>query len=509
MRIYGPMVWNFIIQRFWMNFKNFGIAFLKIVIGMATFTAKKPKTVVKYATFVGLLYVSLVVTRNLCERAREEMSRVDTGLSVIPSLNAPHIFLIWEGNSVTSYQFRAIETILHTNPNAEVLIFSNELDLDTFKIYSTPKRQQEERSKEQADSEDNDQSTSTTPTTTTINTHRHSSNNDLRHGRGKTMTNRKNRNLKSLTHRKSTNSFLKQMVKEKRHYNIQVVRFNLQEMTHGSKLGHVFANTLVRNFDPRIHSFQALSNFLRLFLLYHFGGLYIENGHFLMRPMHSLFNNTIGVTLQPLTGKTSSVTSSCDYHSTFSIGKLQNFSCISNQFMYFEKGHPFLKHALQNLDRSHASVESGQIVAGPSGLFPLIPFYFRQLYFVDTRKLHCHRFDPSTFSVTNVSPMSEQLFDASQLCYSIDVNYSGVKSKSSEEFDKEWSSHSFLERAYSHTLFHRGIMKDSFDEIAKLGEDSGLIGILSSSSRERRKEVLNVIHGQVISEADDSTMIRS
>lgn len=494
MKIYGPLMWNFIVnvtKRIWMNFKNFGIAFLKIVIGMVIFTVKKPKTVLKYATFVSLIYVTFVVTRNLCERAKEEISRVDTGLSFIPSPHLPHIFLIWEGNSVTLNQFRAIETILHTNPNAEVLIFSNELDLDTFKIYTTLPSSKNQQATTSKLSENDEKST-------------HLKQKHLKNSSQKRsiqvnppMTHKKNRKLTSsvVNSQKSTNSFLKQMLKEKKRYNIRVVRFNLQEMTQGSQLGHVFANTL-RNFNPRIHPFQSLSNFLRLFLLYHYGGLYIENGHYLMRSMHSLHNNTIGVTLQPSTTATSIISSStfsCNYHSTFSIGKLQNVSCMSNQFMYFEKGHPFLKHALQNLDRSHASIESGQYVAGPPGLFPLIQFYFRKLFFVDTRKLHCHRYDPSTFSVTNVSPMSEQLFDAAQLCYSIDVNSEMMKTKSNEEFDREWRSHSFLERAYTHTLFMRGIMGESFDEIARLGEDSGLIEMLKTL--EKGDELLNFING--------------
>ena len=53
-------------------------------------------------------------------------------LSRIPSSDKFHIFLIWRGDSFPFIYQKAFKTVVKFHPNAEIMLFSNELKEDWF-----------------------------------------------------------------------------------------------------------------------------------------------------------------------------------------------------------------------------------------------------------------------------------------------------------------------------------------------------------------------------------------
>ncbi|CAF0791172.1 unnamed protein product [Brachionus calyciflorus] len=126
--------------------------------------------------------------------------------------------------------------------------------------------------------------------------------------------------------------------------NLFIVRYNLTQMVK-NKPGYNFvekANRILNGEKSNLTLTKVhLSDFLRLFLVYNYGGLYLDTDMFPLRNMQS-FKNTIGVDDQYkyVCGK-----------NIYSYKNVSNFGCVCNCLFSFEKGHEFLKSALDNFGK--------------------------------------------------------------------------------------------------------------------------------------------------------------
>ena len=124
--------------------------------------------------------------------------------------------------------------------------------------------------------------------------------------------------------------------------NFEIVKYNLTIMTK-DKPGHDFAQTaelIIKNRNEnnlsltRVH----LSDFLRYFLIYNYGGLYIDMDMVALKNLE-FFKNTISVDVN---------NSYVCHDQSYNKGDLKDISCLCNCIFSFEKGHSFMKDALEN-----------------------------------------------------------------------------------------------------------------------------------------------------------------
>ncbi|KAG2389121.1 hypothetical protein C9374_014521 [Naegleria lovaniensis] len=229
------------------------------------------------------------------------------GLSFLPSPNKFRIFLIWIGETFPSLYMSAFETILFHHPHAQVMVLSNELDEHVFDSFKKFKQSLNESS-------------------------------------------------------------------QPKYQDIHVVRFNLTAMTREGKLGSDFVQDALSIAKRSSHSQDSsflkltrvhLSDFLRYYMLYYYGGLYIDSDMFVMRNLQHL-KNAIGV---------DGFRTQVCHSEVYSKGPVKDFACLCNCLMSFEKEHPFMREALENYGYFWRTIQG----YGPGGAVMLMKFVKRHL----------------------------------------------------------------------------------------------------------------------------------
>ena len=371
-----------------------------------------------------LLIIATLVTIKLVKRHQHESLLVDHGLSHYPTPGRFHIFLIWFEKSFPPMYMRAFETLLKHHPDAEIMIFSNELSLDTFNAYTNPYKK-------------------ATPTPIL------SRMKDLLNVADEPWDSKL---INTITSDRPPFNFEKA-------FNIHVVRYNLLEMARGksteSFAGKVDLFLGGNSIPGKVLTQVHISDFLRYFLVYHFGGLYLDADMFIMRNLQSL-HNTIGAytNRSPV----------CHYE-TYSKGNIKNFACLNNGFLSFERGHPFLKEALNKYEY----VWSKQQGYGPEGgamLTGIIWKYLNNINLLDNNDLLCNGFS-NNYARTNVSRSDTSMTYTVDNCYVLSVG----QGKDTNRI--EMKRHSFLERVYERVMNidPDGIMEQAeYEKIGKVQE---------------------------------------
>jgi hypothetical protein len=280
------------------------------------------------------------------------------GVSYLPQEDRFNIYLIWFGDKFPDIYLKGLETIVYHHPNADVLLFSNEL-----------------------------------------------------------------------------NESLTEPFKQSGYNNVHIVRFNMTKMVE-NKPGFDFvqkADKLLRGeklgnlLVTRVH----LSDFLRYFLVYNYGGFYIDTDSFVMKNMQHL-KNTIGVT------------DNFSYHCSskvFSAPKAKNFTCLSNSVYHFDKHHSFMKDALENYDLWWIR-HQGYAPAGAIMLMDLIEKNFDKINFLPQREILCfYHLGKAKKLVEENDPSLKEALD---ICYTIQLLGAGSATSSVSDFNR-----SFVGRIYN------------------------------------------------------------
>jgi hypothetical protein len=133
-------------------------------------------------------------------------------------------------------------------------------------------------------------------------------------------------------------------------YEARVVRFDLDKLTEaeapnasqitggpGREFVDMYKAVKAGNSTLKATAVH-LSDFMRLLLLYKFGGFYVDTDGFVLRNMESV-RNALGA-------EPSTAVSCMDSKRHFTRNGVPNISCICNCVLAFDKGHPFLADAL-------------------------------------------------------------------------------------------------------------------------------------------------------------------
>lgn len=208
--------------------------------------------------------------------------------------------------------------------------------------------------------------------------------------------------------------------------NIFVVRYNLTNLVKGKKgwdfvekAERIFRGEKIKNLEvTNVH----LSDFLRLFLIYTYGGMYIDSDMIVLRDL-STYKNYIGVD-----DNNSYVCSS----NVYSTKDAKNFSCLCNCLLSFEKNHPFIGKAL-DLYESRWSKYQGY---GPGGAILLIDIakdYLNLVRFIPNYFWICNKHKDKRFKI--VSKNDPDIMDAIDNCYVLHLYGTGKKSMNVFNFD--------------------------------------------------------------------------
>ncbi|CAF0910951.1 unnamed protein product [Brachionus calyciflorus] len=215
-------------------------------------------------------------------------------------------------------------------------------------------------------------------------------------------------------------------LKEKGYNNVHIVRFNLTKMVENN-IGYDFvekANKLLSG--EKIDNLQVtrvhLSDFLRYFLVYSYGGLYLDTDSFVLKNMEHL-RNMISVR-----EKFSYICS----QKVYSTPKLANFTCVSNGVYHFEKNHKFMKDAVINYESWWRRIQ-GYAPAGAVMLMDLIENNFDKINFLSQNEILClnHLF----ITRNEISENDPRLLDAFNTCYTTQLLGAGSSTMSINSFN--------------------------------------------------------------------------
>ncbi|RNA19225.1 glycosyltransferase CAZy family GT32 [Brachionus plicatilis] len=269
----------------------------------------------------------------------------------MPSSDKFNIYLVWLGHSFPLIYQKSFETVVKFHPNAEIMIFSNELKEEWFSALN-----------------------------------------------------------------KSGNIF--------------VVRYNLTQLVKGQK-GWNFVQKAVRILNgEQMKNLQVsnvhLSDFLRLYLIYTFGGLYLDTDMIVLRDL-SIYKNHIGVD--------DNKSYICSYN-VYSTESAKNFSCLCNCLLSFEKKHPFIGKAL-DLYESYWSKYQGYSPGGALMLIDIVKDYLKLVHFMPNYYWICNKHIDKRFDV--VFRNDSNIQDAMKSCYVIHLYGAGQGSMSVDNFEQKFA----------------------------------------------------------------------
>ncbi|CAF0719793.1 unnamed protein product [Brachionus calyciflorus] len=232
-------------------------------------------------------------------------------------------------------------------------------------------------------------------------------------------------------------------IREKGYNNTRIVRFNMTKMVE-NKIGYDFvekANKLINGEKignlkiTRVH----LSDFLRYFLVYTYGGLYLDTDSFVIKNMEDL-RNMISVREE--------FSFICS-NKVYSTPKLKSFTCVSNGVYHFEKNHPLMRDAVINYDKWWSRNQGydwwgrniGYAPAGANMLMELIENSFDRINFLSQNKVLC--LEHLSITRNEVNEDDPRLLDALNTCYTIQLLGKGSSSTTLKSFNE-----SFVGRIY-------------------------------------------------------------
>lgn len=318
----------------------------------------------KYFFFISALLILLVYLNSMIKNTNMWMKMSSSAMSHVPTANKFHIFIIWKGEKFPIIYQKAFQTLVKFHPKAEIMIFSNELDVEVFRKYN-----------------------------------------------------------------ESENVFLVR-------YDLDLMVKNKLGYDFVSKASRIMKGEVIKNNKnvtlqlTHVH----LSDFMRLFLVYYYGGLYLDTDMFVLRNLES-FRNSIGVD-----DHRSYVCSS----KTYSTSKVFNFSCLCNCMMSFDKNHAFLKAALEQYDLWWSSHQG----YGPGGaimLTELLGNYLDQVNPVSNDYWVCNKYMNIRYKQVdeNYSPLKEVM----ENCIVLHMYGGGMKDLSLDGFEEK-----FVGRVYKRIL---------------------------------------------------------
>lgn len=204
---------------------------------------------------------------------------------------------------------------------------------------------------------------------------------------------------------------------KKNNYDIHIVRYNLTEMAK-NRLGYDFvlkADSLLRGHQignltiSNVH----LSDFLRYYLVYYYGGLYMDTDMFVLRNLEYL-KNAIGVDVEY---------SYICHDKAYTTKDVKNFACLCNCMFSFEKNHPFLKDALVNYE-SFWSKHKGYGPGGALMLIKLVENYLGLIRFYDNNIFVCNKYMSIRFDILNSTDF--RFDDAIRQCFVLHMYAGGI-----------------------------------------------------------------------------------
>ncbi|CAF0916132.1 unnamed protein product [Brachionus calyciflorus] len=167
--------------------------------------------------------------------------------------------------------------------------------------------------------------------------------------------------------------------------NIFIVKYNLTQMVY-QQPGYDFVEKAVKilngqNINNLVVTPVHISDFLRYFLVYSYGGLYLDFDMFVLRNLES-YKNTIGVDQNK-----SHVCSKKVYDSP----KAKQFTCLCNCMFSFDRHHPFLEHALTIYEKWWSECQ-GYGPGGGTMLFTLLEYYYDKINFMPNEYWICNKY---------------------------------------------------------------------------------------------------------------------
>lgn len=214
--------------------------------------------------------------------------------------------------------------------------------------------------------------------------------------------------------------------REKNYTNVRIVRFNLTKLGQNEPGNH-FIQKSNQMLDGKVYKGLAitrvhLSDFLRYFLVYKYGGLYIDTDSFVIKSLAEL-KNSIGVT--------DNFSYKCS-DKVFNSPKAKNFTCISNSVYHFDRNHAFMKDCLENYDIWWIK-QQGYAPAGAIMMMELIENNFEKIDFVPQRKLICFYHLGKTKNI--VDENNKDLIDTLENCYTIQLLGAGSSNYKIDNFN--------------------------------------------------------------------------
>jgi hypothetical protein len=244
--------------------------------------------------------------------------------SMEPDPKRSHVFMIWLGASFPPFYQRCVETVLFHHPQAQVLVYSNELPLD-YKFRPEVTRN---------------------------------------------------------------------------HSSFHIVRWDESEF-FGREAGSMFA--------------VQKSDFLRLYLVYNYGGIYVDTDILVLRSL-SLQSNYIGVNTQR---------SFYNCTNNAVIKGDTTVSCLCTCIFSFDQYHPFMGEALANYYKFWSLDKRGYSPGGAVMLMTMLDKYKEHINFIDTLDLFCYR-SRDKFNLEVTTNTDPTILDFQSRCHTLHVFGAGA-----------------------------------------------------------------------------------
>ena len=214
--------------------------------------------------------------------------------------------------------------------------------------------------------------------------------------------------------------------------NFHVVKYNLLVMTK-DKPGNDFGQTAefimnggqVKNLSlTRVH----LSDFLRYFLIFNYGGLYIDMDMVVLKNLE-FFSNTISVDVNK---------SYVCHNKLYNKGNLKEIGCLCNCIFSFKKGNLFMKDALENY-KSWWENKQGYGPGGARMLISLLKNHLNSTNLIATTNNLCHPFKGRHDKIVNAT--NQDIQDIINICNVYHQYGAGGSSWKYKDFNKSLLGH--------------------------------------------------------------------
>ena len=211
--------------------------------------------------------------------------------------------------------------------------------------------------------------------------------------------------------------------------NIFIVRYNISTMIQYLPSNN-FLHMVHRFWIQRIPlgklqlSSVHFSDYFRLFLVYYYGGLYMDTDMIALRNLQAL-PNSIGVD-----DNNSFRCSNNQYMSNDN--KIKNIGCVCNCIFSFDRHHPFLREVMENYEQYWH--KQGYGPGGAKMLMDFIGPYIGNMNVVTNYEFLCKRYTGVRRDIVDTSDV--RITDALQNCHVFHAYGAGKTDFSINQFDQ-------------------------------------------------------------------------